>query len=87
MHDKHGQCATFFRYKSNMVDFHTQMKKVTIGRINVDHSLEALRKMLVLVMREGEPMVINIDAQAPDFIGKFTGSAQLWPSQIVFNRD
>ena len=48
--------------------------------------MEAMRKLLVYSMREGESLVLHCDEIAPDFTATYSGKDEEWPSQLIFDK-
>ena len=49
-------------------------------------TLEPLRKMLVHCMKEGAPLIINIDRMTPDFWEKYNLEEENFPADIIFDQ-
>ena len=48
--------------------------------------MEPTRKMLVHCMRDGAPLMINIDKLCPDFHEKYNLEAENFPSDLIFDQ-
>ena len=76
--------ANFFSYKGKLIELHKESLRATMGSQTHEDSLEALRKILISSMRNGETLCVATGKLGMDFKEKWTDE-KIFPAHLVFN--
>ena len=79
--------ATFFLYKGVLVDLNKEIMKKDRGTRSLGEVCEAFRKELVLAMKTGAVLAINMDHFIPDFKVEYNKpeGSELFDTESIFN--
>ena len=83
--DKNGNCGMFFKYKGQLVDVAPQMIKKTMGNQTNEDIAEYIRAQLVVGMRTGDKVMLDIDKLNPVWQTDLNVKGVLEPN-LLFNR-
>ena len=82
--DKQGSVATFFKYKGHLAEIHRELIKVSLGRSTTAEVTEFLRKNLVISMRNGDRLMLDLNELTCDLKDAYKDPA-VFDAEIVFN--
>ena len=77
--------GTYFDYKASNVTFHKMKIQAQLGMTTKEEVIEEMRKQLVIAMKYGKLLVIDVGALTPDFVNEWTSDDTTFNSHIVFD--
>ena len=79
-----ANAATFINYQNGitMKEFHKDILKIQMGAQTEDEAQETLRAQLVMSMRHGKFLLIDVGAVTPNLLFK---DSPIWPAQQIWN--